>query len=189
MATITDSSGRTQTSSTTLWVIDQNFAGWRTDPNQRTMDLVPDKDEYNAGETARILVQSPFNEPVKAWLTIERGNLLEQRVITLDGGSTVLDLPVLADHAPNVFVSVVAIKPVTSQEEDNPYADIRLGITELTVPPDQFALNVNLTPQEELFAPGDTAVYDILVTDNEGNPVASDFSLALVDLAVLTLHR
>ncbi len=46
---------------------------------------------------------------------------------------------------------------------------------------------MNLTPQEELFAPGDTAVYDVLVTDHDGNPVASDFSLALVDLAVLTL--
>ncbi|MDX1412747.1 MAG: Ig-like domain-containing protein [Candidatus Promineifilaceae bacterium] len=187
VATLTDSAGRQQVSSTTLWVIDQNFAGWRTDPKQRTMDLVADKDEYRVGETARILVQSPFTVPVKAWLTVERGNLLEQQVITLDGGSAVLDLPISADYAPNAFVSVVAIKPVTEQDEDNPFADIRLGVTELTVPPDQFALNVNLTPREELFAPGDTAVYDILITDNEGSGVAADFSLALVDLAVLTL--
>ncbi len=55
------------------------------------------------------------------------------------------------------------------------------------MPPEQFALNVDLTPQEELFNPGETAVYDILITDNEGNPVTADFSLALVDLAVLTL--
>ncbi len=187
VATLTDGAGRTQTSSTTLWVIDENFAGWRTDPKQRTMDLVPDKSTYNAGETARILVQSPFAQPVQAWLTIERGNLLEQRVITLDGGSTVLDLPISPEYAPNVFVSVTAVKPVTAQDEDNPYADIRLGISELLVPPDQFALNVNLTPQEELFMPGETAVYDVLVTDSEGNPVIADFSLALVDLAVLTL--
>ncbi len=187
VATLTDNAGRNQTSSTTLWAIDQNFAGWRTDPKQRTMELVADKDEYRAGETARILVQSPFNEPVEAWLTIERGNMLEERVITLDGGTVILDLAVTADFAPNVFVSVFAVKPVSDQDADNPYADIRLGITELTVPPEQFDLNVNLTPQEELFAPGETAVYDVLVTDHDGNPVASDFSLALVDLAVLTL--
>ena len=189
VATLTDSGGRQQTSSTTMWVLDENFAGWRTDPTKKTMDLVPDKDEYQPGETARILVQSPFNEPVQAWLTIERGNLLEQRVITLDGGSAVIDLPITADFAPNVFVSVVAVKPAGDPAAENPYADIRLGVTELTVPPDQFALNVNLTPQEELFAPGDSAVYDVLVTDNDGNPVASDFSLALVDLAVLTLKE
>ena len=187
VATLTDAAGRTQTSSTTLWVIDQNYAGWRTDPRQRTMDLVPDKSEYQVGETARILVQSPFTEPVKAWLTIERGNLLEQRVITLDGGSAILDLPVSADHAPNIFVSVVAIKPITREDENNPYADIRLGIAELLVPPEQFALDVNLTPREELFKPGETAIYDILITDDRGNPLAADFSLALVDLAVLTL--
>ena len=187
VATLTDGSGRTQTSTTTMWVIDENFAGWRTDPHQRTMDLVPDKSEYNAGETARILVQSPFEQAVKAWLTIERGNLIEQRVITLDGGSTVLDLPISPQYAPNIFVSVTAVKPVTREDEENPYADIRLGISELLVPPDQFALDVNLTPQEELFMPGDTAVYDVLINDSDGNPVIADFSLALVDLAVLTL--
>ncbi len=187
VATLTDSAGRQQTSSTYLWVIDENFAGWRTDPTQKSMDLVPDKDEYSVGETAQILVQSPFDEQVNAWLTIERGNLLEQRVITLDGGSAVIEVPITSDFAPNVFVSVVAIKPATGPADDNPYADIRLGVTELTVPPDQFNLDVRLTPLAELFEPGDTAVYEILITDNEGNPVEADFSLSLVDLAVLTL--
>ncbi len=188
VATLTDSSGRTQTSSTTLWVIDENFAGWRTDPKQKTMELVPDKGDYRTGETARILVQSPFAEAVNAWLTIERGNLLEQRVITLDGGSTVLDLPIAADYAPNVFVSVTAVKPVTRDDEENPYADIRLGVTELLVAPDQFQLDISLTPQEELLMPGEAAVYDILIRDSAGQPVIADFSLALVDLAVLTLQ-
>ncbi len=127
VATLSDDAGRTQTSSTSLWVIDQDYAGWRSDPHQRTMDLVPDRSEYQVGETARILVQSPFSEPVQAWLTIERGNLLEQRVVTLDGGSTLLDLPISPNYAPNVFVSVTAIKPVTKADEENPYADIRTG--------------------------------------------------------------
>ncbi|MFN2106290.1 MAG: Ig-like domain-containing protein, partial [Candidatus Promineifilaceae bacterium] len=189
VATLTDGAGRTQSSSTNLWVIDEDFAAWRSDPKQRTMDLEADQVNYQAGDTAQILVQSPFEGPVQAWLIFERGNLVEQQVVTLEGGSTVLTLPVKAEYAPNVYVSVVAVKPVTSADSDYPYADIRLGITELQVAPDQFDLQVTLTPQELFFEPGDTAVYDVLVTDQQGNPVSADFSLAMVDLAVLSLKE
>jgi uncharacterized protein YfaS (alpha-2-macroglobulin family) len=188
-ATLTDGSGRTQTSTTSLWVVDEDFAGWRSDPKQRTMGLEIDRAEYQAGDTAQILVQSPFSEPVNAWMIVERGNMVEQQVVTLDGGSAVINLPVKAEYAPNVYVSIVAIKPVQRENSDDPYADIRLGIVELPVTPDQFDLQVTLTPQELFFEPGETAVYDVLVTDNQGNPVSADFSLAMVDLAVLTLKE
>ena len=78
------------TSSTGLWVLGEEFIGWRTDPRSKTMELTADKQEYQVGDTARILVQSPFNEPVLAWLTIERGTMLEQTVVALEGGSPVV---------------------------------------------------------------------------------------------------
>lgn len=190
VATVTDGDGRTHTSSTFLWVVDAQYAGWRTDPREKSMDLVPEQTAYSVGETANILVQSPFEGPLQAWLTFERGNLIEQQVITLQGGSEVLALPIKPEYAPNVYVSVIPIKPVTPENADNPFADIRVGVVELQVAPEQFALNVQLTPQAEQFAPGDTVVYDILVTDNSGSPVANaDLSLALADLAVLTLKE
>ena len=189
VATVTDSNGRSQQSSTSLWVIDPAYGGWRTDPQERSIELVADQAEYNPGDTAHILVQSPFAGPIKAWLTIERGRLLEQRVITLSSNSDVLDIPITADHAPNIFVSIVAIKPVSGSDTDSPYADIRLGIVELPVSTEQLALNIELTPQGSNFAPGDTVTYDILVSDHANNPVEADLSLALVDLAVLTLKE
>ncbi len=85
-----------------------------------------------------------------------------------------------------MFVTVTAVKPVTPGA-DNPYADIRLGMAELKVSPAELVLNVELKPQNDSFTPGETAVYDISVTDYQGNPVQANLSLALVDLAVLTL--
>lgn len=189
VATVTDRGGRVQTSSATLWAADSRFFGWRTDPNERRMDLVPDKREYRPGDTARILVQSPFAIPVRAWLTIERGTLLEQQLITLQSASDVLDIPITPDMAPNVFVSLTAVKAVDGSDPENPYADIRLGIVELVVSPEQLALNLSLEPRNENFIPGETAVYDIQVSDYRGNPVQAELSLALVDLAVLTLKE
>jgi uncharacterized protein YfaS (alpha-2-macroglobulin family) len=187
VATVTDDGGREQISSTTIWVADSGQIGWQIDPRDKTMDLTPDATGYAPGDTARVLVQSPFSEPVQAWLTIERGQLLEQRVITLAGSSDVLEIPITAEMAPNAFVTVTAIKGATGGS--SPYPELRLGIAELPVSTEQQTLTVTLTPQQETFAPGDTAVYTITVTDYQGNPVQADVSLALVDLAVLTLKE
>lgn len=189
VATVTDDNGRTHTSSTYIWAIDPDFAGWRTDPKSRSMELAADQQEYRPGDTARVLVQSPFDGPVQAWLVIERGTVVEQRVVTLQTSSEVLEIPITPMYAPNVFVSVIAVKGVEANDPDNPYADIRIGITELVVSPEQLALDISLTPRESNFAPGETAVYDIRVTDYQGQPVQAELSLALVDLAVLTLKE
>ncbi|HRN67865.1 MAG TPA: Ig-like domain-containing protein [Promineifilum sp.] len=186
VATVTDD-GRQQMSSLSIWSVDAAYFGWRTDPNKRTLDLTPDKTTYRAGETARVLVQSPFAQPVNAWLTIERGTLIEQRVITVTG-SEVVEIPISAEFAPNVHVTIAAVKPV-NDDPDFPYADIRLGFVELTVPPDQFDLNVTVTPGAAEYAPGDTAAFEVAVTDQSGAPVQAEVSLALVDLAVLMLKE
>jgi uncharacterized protein YfaS (alpha-2-macroglobulin family) len=105
----------------------------------------------------------------------------------LQPNSHILEIPITEDYAPNAFVTVTAVKPITPNDPENPYAEIRLGFAELVVPPTLFDLNVQLTPQEPVLGPRDTAVFDILTTDANGNPIAADLSLALVDLAVLTL--
>jgi hypothetical protein len=185
-ASVTDDNGRTHISSTNLWAIDANFIGWGTDPREKRMDLVADQPDYEVGETANILVQSPFAGPTRAWLTIERGALIEQSVITLNGSSDVLEIPITNDFAPNVFVTVHAVKGVDASNE---YADMRIGMMELIVAPEHLGLNVSLTPENDVLEPRDTAVYDIQVTDSQGNPVQADLSLAMVDLAVLTLKE
>ena len=189
VATVTDRNGRNHTSSSTIWVTDATYAGWRTDPKERKMDLIPDKQTYTPGETAQVLVQSPFTGPIQAWLTIDRGRLIEQQLVTLESGSHILDIPISPDYAPNVYVSVVAIRGVNYEDTENPYADIRLGVAELPVSPEQLYLNINLSPRSDRFVPRETVTYDITVTDYLGNPVEAELSLALVDLAVLTLKE
>ena len=77
-------------------------------------------------------------------LVIERGNIIDQQVVTVSG-SQVLEIPITEAYAPNVHITVVAIKPVDPADADFPYADIRVGFVEIVVPPDQFDLTVTLT--------------------------------------------
>ena len=184
IATVADDGGRQQSSSVTMWVSDVDAVGWPVDPRDKRLDLVADQDEYRPGETARVLVQSPFEAPVYAWLTIERGDVIDQQLVTLQTDSEVLEIPIKLSYAPNVFITLHVVKGV---DDSNPYADMRIGLTELVVSPKQLALNMTLSPRSEQLSPGDVAEYDLLVTDYRGNPVQANFSVALVDLAVLTL--
>ena len=183
VATVTDSGGRQQVSSSFIWVMSSRFVGWQIDPREKRMNLTPDQNEYRVGDSADILIQSPFMN-ARAWVIIERGTLIEQQVITLESNSHLLSLPIRPEYAPNVFVTVVAVKGV---DAGNQYADIRLGMTELIVVPEQLELNLELTPDRGFYQPRDSVTYDIRVTNYLGQPVQADVSLALVDLAVLTL--
>lgn len=185
LATVADGQGRTHRSSTLFWVSDSDFVGWRVAPDVKRMDLTPDQRSYEVGDVAQILVQSPFEGPVQAWLMIERGALLEQRVITLQSNSETIEVPISEALTPNAFVSLVAVQG--ADVASGQFADIRLGITELVAPPQRLSLNIELAPREDLLMPGETITYDILVTDYSGQPVQAELSLALVDLAVLTL--
>jgi uncharacterized protein YfaS (alpha-2-macroglobulin family) len=80
VATVTDDNGRSQLSSTTLWAADDSFIAWGTDAREKRMDLVADQESYAPGDTAHILVQSPFAGATRAWLTIERGDISSSRL-------------------------------------------------------------------------------------------------------------
>ncbi len=150
------------------------------------MDLVADQEAYKPGDAARVLVQSPFEGPVEAWLTIERGTLIEQREITLRSTSDTIEIPITQQFAPNVYLSVHVVKGVN---DSNRSADMRIGIVELVVSPEHLGINLDIDPQDEMNSPGGTARYEIQATDYQGNPVQAEISLALVDLAVLTLKE
>ncbi len=179
----TDAGGRTITAATYLWVSSGDYITWRQDNNDR-ITLVTDRKSYRPGDTAEILIPSPFQGPAIALITIERGHILQHEVVTLTSNSTVYRLPITADYAPDVFFSVVIVKGV---DENNPTPAFKMGLAKLTVSPEQQALTVTLTPDKTKVGPRDTVTYAVRATDYTGRPVQAEFSIGVVDLAVLSL--
>lgn len=182
-ATTTDDAGRKNSASAFLWVSSSEYVSWRMDNNDR-IELIADSDSYKPGDVAEILIPSPFQGDVKALITVERGRFFKQEILTLKSNSDIYRLPITADYAPTVYVSVVLIKGI---DETNPISGFKMGMVKLNVSTEQQELTVKLTPDKETYGPGETATYDILVTDYENNPVEAELSLALVDLSVLAL--
>ena len=99
-----------------MWVSSSKWISWRRENNDR-IELIADKDEYEVGDIAEILVPSPFQGDVKALVTIERGDILEYRLVTLTSNSDIIEIPITERYVPNVFLSIVLVK---GMDETNP---------------------------------------------------------------------
>jgi uncharacterized protein YfaS (alpha-2-macroglobulin family) len=170
-------------SSLFVWVSGPEYVSWRRENNDR-ITLISDKTSYAPGETAEILIPSPFEGEQWAWITVERGGVLHQEVLNLESNSQVYRLPITAGHAPNVYVSAVVVQ---GREPNGRLADYKVGYVALDVSTEQQELTVSVTPSTEKAGPGDMVAFELQATDYAGNPVAAEFSLDLVDKAVLTL--
>lgn len=175
------SSGAAKASSA-IWVTSGAFLRWRTGDNNR-ITLRPDKTQYKVGEVAKVLAPSPFSGTVNALMTIERGDILQQKVIQLKSNNDVLEIPITPEFAPNAFVSLVLVKGART----GGLAEFRLGYTELDVDPSAFEIKLEMTPDKPRYAPRETATYDIRATTASGQPVQAELSIALIDKAVLAL--
>jgi len=171
-------------SSIFVWASGREYVSWRR-TNEDRIDLIADRGVYQPGDTAEILIPSPFEGEQWAWITVERGRILSQKVIQLPSNSYVYRIPIEDRHAPNVYVSAVIVK---GKDARNPTATYKLGYTALTVEPVPQTLRIELTPGVDQAEPGDTVPFDVRVTDSTGEPVSAALSLDLVDKAVLSLQ-
>lgn len=182
-ASARDGGGRALRSSLFVWVAGDAYTPWLRENNDR-VNLVADKREYAVGETATVLVPSPFQGPHWALFTVERGGVLRHEARQVSGNSIVYQLPIEAGHAPNVYVAVTLMAPPGAS---GPYADHKVGMLPITVRPIPQRLDVTVTPDRAQAGPGDTVTFDVSVTDAAGAPQAAELSLDLVDKAVLSL--
>src|SRR6185295_20201419 len=101
-ATIIDEKGRPNQTKLTFWVsgVEQPRA---RDVAQEKVQLIPDKKEYTPGNTAELLLQSPFY-PAEGIVTWRRSGIVKTERITLTGPTKVLSVPIADAMTPNVVV-------------------------------------------------------------------------------------
>lgn len=170
------------------WVTGADWVPW-FDETQLKMDVVPDRERYAVGDTATVLLASPFTD-VEAWVTVEREGIIEQRRLRITAGTTTLTFPITEAYAPNVFVSVLVSKGRTAAPaglDDPGRPAIRVGYAELRVTPEVKRLAVAVTPLAAEYRPGDTARVRLAVTDAAGRGHRSEVTLWAVDEGVLAL--
>ena len=181
----TDSAGNEVTTTTYPWISGEGYIPWWAGSNQddRQIDLVPGKRAYQVGDKAKILITSAYAAETQALITIERGNILNEEIATVRGSSHLYEFDVLPEHAPNIYVSALLMRAADAQSP----ASWRMGVVELEVDHERYALDIDIRPDRRWASPQDTVRYDLHVRDYRGGPVAAEVGLALTDLAALSL--
>lgn len=179
-ATTRDARERIASTTITLWVQGENSVSWGGEDKKLT--LIADAKAYKPGDTANVLITSPFPEPVTALITVERAGVMASEVITFSSSYT---YPLKLDdtHAPNVFLAVTLLR---ASGEAGLINEARFGLLNLQVAA-QKRLTVKLTADRTSAEPGKTVKFDVLVTDPKGEPTAAEVGLALSDVATLSV--
>ncbi len=192
-ATVTDSQGRKNQSSFTRWVSGGQLVPSRK-VEQEKVTLIPDKQTYQPGDTAQILVQSPFS-PAEGLLTVSRSGTLYTERFRIENGTSTLNIPIEDKHIPNLVIQV-DLTGSAQRLDDNgdPLAGVpprpayATGTLNLSIPPLSRTLKVEVTPAESKLEPGAQTKVDVTVRDASGQPVqGAELAVVVVDEAILAL--
>ncbi|MCA9544515.1 MAG: hypothetical protein KC613_08995, partial [Myxococcales bacterium] len=183
-----DDKGRPTRTTTSLWVVGPGYAAWLQDDDNK-VEVVTDRAQYDVGQVAKLLVQSPYPE-AEAWVTVEREGILMQKRVTLKGTATPIEIPINDAMIPNVFVGVVLARgraEAPGKPGDPGRPSFRIGYAELKVVPDARRLAVEVKPDADRKLPGDELAVSVAVTDRRGEGVESEVTVWAVDEGVLAL--
>ncbi len=195
-ATIKDAKGRANRTEMTRWV-----SGGQQRPRQRrvaveSVRLIADRDRYQPGDTAELLVLPPFS-PAEGLMTVRRAGIIHRQRFSIKkaGGSMVLKVPIKESHLPalNVQVDLVGSAPrLNEQGQPQPKLPRRpalaRGSTNLSVPPLQRKLSVEVKPGRAKLEPGGKTNITVVLRDAKQRPVPDgEVAIVVVDEAVLAL--
>ncbi|HEM61327.1 MAG TPA: hypothetical protein ENO24_03465, partial [Chloroflexi bacterium] len=180
-----DVQGRRIASATELSVGDPDrWVSWPFFEHDR-LTLVPDKTSYSPEETARVLVQSPYDRAT-GLVTVESSEVLSHQLVTLNCNSGLLEIPLSKEYAPNVYVSLIL---VPQDAGAGPYPGFKVGYAELKVPSTEHQLRIDLVPDQPSYRPGEMASFTIRTRDHLNHPVSAEVSLGVVDRAMASLGQ
>ena len=212
VATTTDENGNVARAVTSVWLAGEDD-WWFGGDNGDRMDVIPEAKSYKAGETAKLQVRMPFRSAT-ALVTVEREGVLSSFVTELSGKDPVINVPMPAAYAPDVYVSVMAVRgrvggfklwlsdfarawnlPFFNREGGEPTALVdlakpsyRIGIAKVQVGWEGHTLGVKVKADKEKYAVRETAMVDVAVTQPDGKPAKSaEIAFVAVDEALLQL--
>ena len=188
--TAKDLFGRTVQGGVDVYVQGQsNSYGRRAEDDVLT--LTPNKKEYKPGQTARIRVQSPY-EQANALITVEREGILDAWTTTVKGGENTISVPLKDNYLPNVYVSVLLVQGRTAKpanaKEDLGKPQGKMGYVNLPVVPDEKRLVTTLKTNAKKYQPGEQVTVS-LTTQAGRKGVPAEVVVMAVDEGVLALSN
>jgi len=143
------------------------------------VQLIFDKDTYEVGDTARVLILSEYPRS-DGWFSIDTGSgLIEQRLLNLTYRTNFLEIPVSLSWSPNIRARVALVH----------HKKVFIHTADISVPPVRQTLQVSAKFDKQSYRPRDEAVLKIEARRWDGKPVEAEFSLSVFDKALESIAK
>lgn len=168
---------------TVVYVSGKGYGFWSGSADD-SVELIADKRQYRPGETARILVKSPY-EKARAVITIEREDILDRRVMEITS-SQAIDIPLKAQYLPGVHVSVMIFRPRVEVKAQPGQIDpgkpaVKMGSVYLDLATDMKRIPLSIMKSCDPCGPGQEMQIDVATSPG------AEVVLDVADRAILDL--
>lgn len=82
--------------------------------NEGEVEMQPDKENYQPGDKADILLKVPFNG--KILVTVERDHVFDYFYVNTDKKAASISIPVKEEYLPNVYITATAIRKIADNQ-------------------------------------------------------------------------
>lgn len=184
-----DSAGRKVLGGFQFVVFGKGEAYWKKSDDD-ILTLKTDKDSYKPGQTAKVQVESPY-ENALALVSVEREKVLDAWTAPVKGGADYVEVPVKPEYLPNVYVSVTLVRGRSSMDFDADGLDLgkpqaKQGYAVLNVQPESRRLDTQLKTNKKEYRPGEEVTLS-LRTRVKGKNVPAEVTVYAVDEGILAL--
>lgn len=192
-ATVYDAQGRPSMSELRIWVGAQNNPPQRR-AEREDVRLIPKKETYAVGDTAKIMVLAPFAD-AEALMTVRQDGIVTTERFKIKGNSHEISVKIGKKDVPNVYVQVDLVG--SAQRTDAAGKPLKKALSRptwasgellLKVPPVDQELQVEIRPEHPALKPRQKTYVDLQVNDASGAPAeGAHVALIAVDEAILAL--
>lgn len=171
-----------------IWVAGDSDVYWgKSDKN--VLELKLDKKEYKLGDTATVLLQSPYPE-AQLYFAVIKDKPIYQQITKVKGSAPQIQFKVTPEMLPNAAVEAVLVRqgtPIKQLEPGKIDALAKIGFAPFKVNLEDKYLKLQATPIQPSLQPGAEATIQLELKDNQNNPTKGQVSLMVVNEAVLQL--
>jgi len=190
-----DRLGRLQTVKIDLYLAGGEQQSWKK-AEQNVFETVMDRNSYEPGQQAKILLKSPYKKALALAVTEMPNGENSYKWVNVDNGQGTFTLDIRQEMAPRVPVSFLLMRPRTAaprRASDGTSVDAGKpetvgNTTWLTVNPVANMLDVRLSHVPTV-TPGATLEVTVNLRDIQGKARPGEVALWLVDEAVLSLRK
>lgn len=177
-----------------VWATGPEAAFWGDRYSNERLELKLDKPSYRLGETATVLLQSPFPE-AELYFAVVRHDTLYQTVTKVSGSAPQIQFTVTPEMLPNAAVEAVLVrqgKPLAQTEPGTLNGLVRVGFAPFSTITDEKYLKVEIAPTVGIdaanaAAPGSEQTLNLTLKDATGKPAQGQLTVMVVNEAVLQL--